>query len=154
MQLIGSVLFACLVLTSLTATAEVTVEGPLEFGIFMTEYKEFQSGERLLTQNNQSIEQTTRIPAKLGTRFGLRYELTGKSAAEAPLTLLYLTPGMITPEGVRQDKVVVTQPLAVNALQDVMAFEFTENYEVVPGEWVFMVFQNDRLLAKQTFNVQ
>jgi hypothetical protein len=154
MQLIGSVLLACLALTSLSATADVKVAGPVEFGIFKSEYKEFQPGERLLTQNNQSIERTTSIPAKLGTRFGIRYELSGKSAAEAPLTLLYLTPGVITPEGVRHDKMVVTQPLAVNALQDVMAFEFTENYEIVPGEWVFMVFQDDRLLAKQVFEVQ
>ena len=35
------------------------MEGPLGFGIF-------KPGERLLTQNNQSIERTTSIPAKLG----------------------------------------------------------------------------------------
>jgi hypothetical protein len=154
MQFIRSALITCLALASLTATAEVRVQGPVEFGIFKSEYKEFQPGERLLTQNNQTIERTTNIPAKLGTRFGIRYELSGKAATESPLTLLYLTPGLISPEGVRHDKLVVTQPLAVNAVQDVMAFEFTENYEIVPGDWVFMVFQDDRLLAKQLFVVE
>ena len=37
---------------------------------------------------------------------------------------------------------------------DLMAFEFSETYEVVPGEWRFMVFQGDRLLAEQSFEVR
>ena len=37
---------------------------------------------------------------------------------------------------------------------DLMAFEFSETYEVVPGEWHFMVFQGDRLLAEQSFEVR
>ena len=40
------------------------------------------------------------------------------------------------------------------APQDVMAFEFTEAHEVVPGEWHFMVFQDDRKLLEQRFIVR
>ena len=35
MQLIRSALLACLALASLTATADVKVQGPVEFGIFI-----------------------------------------------------------------------------------------------------------------------
>ena len=114
----------------------------------------YQPGERVLTRSNQEIERTEQIPAKLGTKFGMRYTLVGKVAEDAPLTLLYLTPGVVTPQGTRHDKFVVTQKLVPGAPQDVMAFEFTEKHEVVPGEWHFMVFQDDRKLLEQRFIVR
>ena len=136
------------------ALADVQLTGPVEYGIFQSPLQQYEPGERLLTQNSQIIEQTSVIPAQLGSRFGLRYSLSGKQAGEEPLTLLYLTPGVVTPDGRRHDKIVVQQPLAVNAVQDVMAYEFSENYEVVPGVWQFMVFQGDRLLVQQRFEVR
>ncbi|MFP5421695.1 MAG: DUF3859 domain-containing protein [Gammaproteobacteria bacterium] len=145
---------AALVLISNLAHAEVHVEGPIEYGVFASDYQDFQEGERVLTRSNQQIEQGDVIPAKLGTKFGMRYTLVGKVAEDAPLTLLYLTPGVVTPQGTRHDKFVVTQKLVPGAPQDVMAFEFTEKYEVVPGEWHFMVFQDDRKLLEQRFIVR
>lgn len=35
-----------------------------------------------------------------------------------------------------------------------MAFEFSEHNEVVPGEWHFLLFQGDRKLAEQRFEVR
>jgi hypothetical protein len=146
MTLAGSLLFCGL------ASADVHVEGAVEYGIFSTPYQDFKPGERVLTHSNQSIQATTEIPAKLGTKFGMRYTLVGKVAKGQPLTLLYLTPGVMTADGQRHDKFVVEQTLLQNSAQDLMAFEFSENYELVPGEWHFMVFQGDRLLAQQRFN--
>ena len=145
---------AALALFSCLAQAEVRVEGPVEYGVFASDYQDFQEGERVLTRSNQQIEQGDVIPAKLGTKFGMRYTLVGKVADDAPLTLLYLTPGVVTPQGTRHDKFVVTQKLVPGAPQDVMAFEFTEKHEVVPGEWHFMVFQDDRKLLEQRFIVR
>lgn len=145
---------AVLMLISSLTQAEVRVEGPVEFGVFASNYQDFQAGERVLTRSNQPIEPGEVIPAKLGTKFGLRYTLVGKSASESPLTLLYLTPGVISPDGTRHDKFVVTQKLVPDAAQDVMAFEFTEHHEVVPGEWHFLLFQDDRKLLEQRFIVR
>jgi hypothetical protein len=148
MTLAGGLLFGAF------ASADVHVSGPVEYGIFSSPYQDFKPGERVLTHSNQTIETTTQIPAKLGTKFGMRYSLAGKVANDQPLTLLYLTPGVTTADGQRHDKFVVEQTLLQNASQDLMAFEFSENYELVPGEWHFMVFQGDRLLAEQRFNVR
>jgi len=145
---------AALVMISGLTQAEVRVEGPIEYGVFASDYQDYQAGERVLTRSNQQIEPGNIIPAKLGTKFGLRYNLVGKVAADSPLTLLYLTPGVVTPQGVRHDKYVVTQKLVPGAPQDVMAFEFTETHEVVSGEWHFMVFQDDRKLVEQRFTVR
>lgn len=134
--------------------AEVQVQGPVEFGVFDSPRVDPQPGERMLLRSGQPITAAERIPARLGTRFGIRYRLTGKRAEDTPLTLLYLTPGVVTPAGVRHDKFEVTQKLLPGTEQDVMAFEFSEAHEVVPGEWRFMVFQGDRKLADQRFMVE
>ena len=143
-------LFAC----AAAVQAEVRVEGPVEYGIFTSQYQDFQAGERVLTRSNQDIQRTEQVPAKLGTKFGLRYRLVGKREGDEPLTLLYFTPGVVTPDGQRHDKFEVRQQLVAGAPQDVMAFEFSEHHEVVPGEWYFMVFQGDRKLAEQRFQVR
>jgi hypothetical protein len=148
-----SALAALMLMTGLVQ-AEVRVEGPVEYGIFASDYQDFQPGERVLSRSSQDIERTELIPAKLGTKFGMRYSLAGKAVDGAPLTLLYLTPGVTTPDGLRHDKFVVTQKLVPGAPQDVMAFEFSETHEMVPGEWHFLVFQDDRKLAEQRFIVR
>jgi hypothetical protein len=145
---------AALMLAAGLVQAEVRVEGPVEYGIFASQYQDFKPGERVLTRSKQPIERSEVIPAKLGSKFGMRYSLTGKTAGDAPLTLLYLTPGITTPDGKRHDKFVVVQELVPDAAQDVMAFELSEPHEVVAGEWHFLVFQDDRKLAEQRFQVR
>lgn len=141
-------------LASSLVMAEVRVEGPIEYGVFATQFKDPQPGERVLTRANQQIQQTEQVPAQLGTKFGVRYRLSGKTESGEPLTLMYFTPGLVGPDGRRQDKIEVMQKQAPGAEQDVMAFEFTERHEVVPGEWHFMVFQGDRKLVEQRFQVR
>ncbi|MGE4404636.1 DUF3859 domain-containing protein [Pseudomonas sp.] len=153
MQRIRVISLAGLMALAGMATADVTVEGPIEHGLFVSPQQELQPGERILSRSNQGIEPTSRIPARLGTRFGMRYSLSGKREGDTPLTLLYLTPGVMTPDGQRHDKFEVLQKLVPGAPQDVMAFEFTERHEMVPGDWHFMVFQGDRKLLEQTFQV-
>lgn len=145
---------AALMMISGLAGAEVRIEGPVEFGVFEGPKAELQSGERVLRRSNEQIQATNVVPAKLGTKFGLRYQLLGKVAEDTPLTLLYFTPGIRTADGQRHDKFEVTQKLVPGAPQDVMAYEFTESHEVVPGEWRFMVFQGDRLLTQKSFTVR
>lgn len=154
MQLTRLSAITALMLFAGLANAEVRVEGPVQYGVFEGAKAELQSGERVLRRSNENIQQTEVVPAKLGTKFGMRYQLAGKVQGDTPLTLLYLTPGIRTPDGSRHDKFEVVQQLVPNAPQDVMAYEFTETHEVVPGEWHFMVFQGDRLLAQQRFTVR
>ncbi|MGQ7958232.1 DUF3859 domain-containing protein [Pseudomonas sp. SP16.1] len=154
MQHIRMALMAGFVASAGLAQAEVRVEGPVEYGVFTSQHQNFEAGERVLTRSDQDILRTNEIPARLGTKFGLRYSLAGKHEGDTPLTLLYFTPGVVTPDGRRHDKFEVQQKLVVGAAQDVMAFEFSEHHEVVPGEWHFMVFQGDRKLAEQRFQVR
>ncbi|MGE6531712.1 DUF3859 domain-containing protein [Pseudomonas sp. NPDC077382] len=136
------------------AHAEVHVTGPIEVGVFESRYQDQQPGERVLVSGEQRILETDQIPMKIGTKFGLRYRLEGKRADDVPLTLMYFTPGVVDPNGQRHDRYEVVQKLVPDATLDVMAFEFTEPYELVAGEWRFMVFQGDRQLTEQRFEVR
>lgn len=136
------------------ACADVRVAGPVEAGVFESRYQNQQPGERVLTRSDQRILEVDQVPLKIGTKFGLRYRLEGKRADDTPLTLLYLTPGVVDPSGQRHDRYEVVQKLVPEAPTDVMAFEFTETHELVPGEWHFLVFQGDRKLAEQRFQVR
>lgn len=138
----------------LTVRAEVQVEGPIEHGVFAVEFNNPQPGERVLTRSSQPIRPVETVPARLGSKFGVRYRLSGKSESEVPLTLLYLTPGLVGPDGRRQDRIEVTQKLLPGAELDVMAYEFTEPHETKAGEWRFMVFQGERKLLEQRFEVR
>ena len=140
-------------LASGVAMADVRVEGPIEFGVFESRYQDYQPGERVLTSSTQNILPTDQVPAKLGTKFGMRYTLVGKRERH-PADPALPHPGRDHPDGVRHDKFEVIQKMAPGAPQDVMAYEFTETHEVVPGEWRFLVFQGDRLLAEKRFDVR
>lgn len=118
----SSLSVAVLGLASSLAMADVRVEGPIEYGVFTAQIKNPQPGERILARANQPIEQTTSVPARLGTKFGVRYQLAGKTEADTPLTLLYFTPGLVGPDGKRQDKIELQQKLVPGAPLDVMAF--------------------------------
>ncbi len=154
MQAFKAATLLAISLISTPLLAEVKVQGEVEYGIFQSQVQDFEPGQRVLTNQQQAIETTQVIPAKLGTKFGLRYQLAGKRKGDQPLTLLYLTPGVVTPDGQRHDKFVVQQEMAEAAVADVMAYEFSEHYEVVPGEWRFLVFQGDRKLVEQSFLVR
>ncbi|MCQ4299550.1 DUF3859 domain-containing protein [Pseudomonas songnenensis] len=146
-------LFGLLLFSGL-AGAAIEVTGPVEYGLFSNPRLDLQPGERVLGRSDPAIEQTTRVPARLGVKFGVRYRLHGKREGDMPLTLLYLTPGVVTPDGQRHDKFEVVQKLVPDSVQDVMAFEFTESHELVAGDWLFLVFQGDRKLVEQHFIVE
>ena len=145
--------FALLAITPF-AQADVQLQGQPEAGLFVTQERDAKPGERVLTRATDEIRPTTVIPARLGTRFGLRFSLSGKSASEAPISMLYFTPGVVTPDGQRHDKFEVHQKLDAATPNEVMAFEFTDEWEVVPGEWRFEVYQGDRRLLSQRFLVE
>ncbi len=75
---------------------------------------------------------------------------SGKPVNDTPL---YFTPSVVTSDGQRHDRFEGVQQQAPAAVQDVMACEFSERYEVVPGEWHFMAFLGGRKLAEQRFDV-
>jgi hypothetical protein len=103
--------------------------------------------------NIETITATEEISTAIGTKFGVRFNLGGKSRDQGRIQMLYLTPGVVDEKGYRYDKYEVLHMLDRSLSNHVMAFEITEAYEQVEGTWTFLIFEEDRLLLKQQFEL-
>lgn len=137
-----------------SAYAEMQISD-LETGLFTRPHLKLKEGERLLVGGSkETVEATKQFKAELGTKFGIRFNVTGKSLNKPNVvTMLYLTPGIVEKDGLRHDKYTVTKDLDINASSHDMAFQITETYEQVPGVWEFMIFDGDKLLVRDFFEL-
>ncbi len=139
----------------------------LEYGVFQnrvtleanetmpaSDIEEFNQ-QALSYKEREPVTETAFIPAKVGVKFGLRYQLAGPGARRpVPVKLLFLTPGLRNPESGRyMDKIEITQELNPRSRYHVMAFQFAEAWEIAPGAWHLYVFHEDRKLIHKTFTV-
>ena len=102
---------------------------------------------------SETVTPSEKISTAIGTKFGVRFNLGGKSRDQGRIQMLYLTPGVVDEKGFRHDKYEVLHVLDRSLSDHVMAFEITESYEQVPGMWTFLIFEEDRLLLKQQFEL-
>ena len=126
-----------------------------EYGIFARGTDNIEEGERVISSSVE-LEKTITIPAKLGTKFGIRYWLSRAGFVEEPtLHLIYHVPTMIHPDtGEYIDKLEILQEQSKLDYKHTMAFEFAKQYEVVPGEYRFYIFYENQKLLEQVFQVK
>lgn len=126
-----------------------------EYGIFAHGMEGFEEGDRAISSDG-ALEKTTFIPARLGTKFGIRYWLSRAGfIGEPTLHLIYHVPTMIDPNtGDYIDKIEILQEESELDYKHIMAFEFAHQYELVPGEYRFYVFYENQKLVEQVFQVE
>lgn len=125
-----------------------------EYGIFSQGLEDHKEGDRAVTAAGR-LEKTTVIPARLGVKFGVRYWLSRRGFFDKPtLHLIYHVPTMINPDtGEYIDKIEILQEASTLDYTHTMAFEFAQQYELVPGEYRFYVFYENQKLLEQVFQV-
>jgi hypothetical protein len=110
-----------------------------------------------LSRGDKVVATTTRIPACLGTRFGIMYSVVG-AADGMPVDVVevYAFPH----SGLR--KPGVTSPIYDSLFEHALLpgtdghsiwYEFDKPWELVPGEWTLEIRDGDRLLASKAFTV-
>lgn len=126
-----------------------------EYGIFSSGTDNYEEGDKSVSSNGE-LEKTTIIKAKLGTKFGVRYWLSRAGfVGEPTLHLIYIIPTMINPSTSEvMDKIEILQEESKLDYQHTMAFEFANQYELVPGEYRFYVFFENQKLLEQVFQVE
>lgn len=126
-----------------------------EYGVFSYGAENYEEGDRSVSSDGE-LEKTTVISAKLGTKFGVRYWLSRAGFTGKPtLHLIYHVPTMINPTtGEYLDKIEVLQEEAKLDYKHTMAFEFAQQYELVPGEYRFYVFFENQKLIEKVFQVE
>ena len=100
-------------------------------------------------------ENTATIPARVGTHFGFRYKIIGSAKGSAKLKIVTLIPepGIRNPNTGRttvRNEYVEAKP--IGSIQ-YTGYSFDNPWEIVLGTWTKEIWDGDRKLASQSFNV-
>lgn len=102
------------------------------------------------------VRGTTNIPARRSTRFGLRYVLEGSprgAAVEIKLVTRFPEGGLREPDSDRSRlKSEYVLPVEIGK-RNYREFHLYEDWEFVPGVWIFEFWHGDRKLGEQAFCV-
>lgn len=155
MKRLNYVLLLMLLFTQSSYADEKRTIYDFEYGIFSHGTENYEEGEKSVSSAGE-LEKTTAIKAKLGTKFGVRYWLSRASfIGEPTLHLIYHVPTMINPStGEYVDKIEILQEESKLDYKHTMAFEFANQYELVPGEYRFYVFFENQKLLEKVFQVE
>jgi Domain of unknown function (DUF3859) len=114
------------------------------------------SGTLNIVRNIEKVAETTTIPARLGTRFGIQFRVVGEpSGATVDLTMVTRFPkaGLRNPRTQQlryQSEYVVKGFIGEERHR---SFSFDEEWEMVPGSWVLEVWSGQQKLGEQAFTV-
>ncbi len=99
------------------------------------------------------LRSTTNVPARLGTRFGFRYEIIG-TPTNAPimLTMVGKHPPIKSP---KTGKLETTDTYRLRSWigKTYTSNSLDEQSDLVPGQWTFEVWYEGRKLCEQSFQV-
>ena len=133
-----------------------------EYGIYTVD-REIQGRDALginkaAASNLRHAATLRTIPAQIGTTFGFRYEVMGKPHA-APVELrqvvIFPSPGL-TPSFSSSPRSIIRDEFLLQTRIGETSYAFytlEDAFELVPGNWVFEIWQGNRRLAMQVFKV-
>ncbi len=113
-----------------------------------------QQNRRNLYERFKFIDESTRIPAVKGHRFGLRFVILGEPrGSEIEIRVFRHHPPVNNPRSQKTTTLsTYTRKIQLNFAQ-VIGYGFDEDWELVPGEHRFQVYHGPRKLLEQVFTV-
>ena len=155
-------------LTGRTQAAEPSAK-VIEYGRYLTEIKALApatgtSGGVLVSSSTKIIhvETTRRIPARAGSSYGFKYEISNLPA-DRPFVLRSVTrhPPIKQPDGTVMTKSVTDTPHEAGDVQAGKTYtkdshwHFVKGYEYefVPGTWTEQVYIDDKMVLEEKFEV-
>jgi hypothetical protein len=113
------------------------------------------SGKEKRGEEVHFIKQTDRIPARLGTSFGIRFQLTGIPDQEFELQKIVKHPPMKNSRGQMETQYFVTKRLFPKAgyVLATEGYSFDHAEELAPGIWTFEIWYHGQKLVSQSFEV-
>lgn len=138
-------------------TAKIT-----EYGVYSRGYEKIRaepnspSGFYRTDSDYKLLEQTNRIPAKMGAKFGYCFEVAGfPHDGTVSLTEAGTHPEIVRPDGKRFTGYASTVKVKVvnGRATHCGGYAFDHDFELKPGQWTFTYSAGDRQLVSQTFEV-
>lgn len=115
------------------------------------------SGEVFYAKVVRLVEKTTTVDAKIGVGFGFKFNVVGQSpSGRAQLTsiIIYPAPGVKNPTtGETTPREVIVRSPALNSPEAYAGFSFEHEWEIVTGTWIFEIWDKERKLVSQSFQV-
>jgi len=112
-------------------------------------------GTRTVMVDPTLVEATNTISANVGVHFGFRYRTFGSRGALATLKFVTLLPqpGIRDPKtGIAKTRSEYLDRVRVGETR-FKGFIFDHSWEIVTGNWTFEIWDGDRKLGSQSFNV-
>jgi hypothetical protein len=145
------------------AAADVTALSVVEVGLFRAvttgdiPSPQAVNERTALLDNVVFYSLTTKVPARLGIRFGTRFRVVGAPANQT-VTLRSIwripEPGIQKPEtGTLYRQSIAESENAIGALT-MRGYTFDAHWEIRCGEWIQEVWFGNRKLLSQTFTVE
>ena len=123
-----------------------------ELGDDVVEAPTTTTGALLDVVSTRYVANTNRIPATLGTSFGIDYAVWGAPRG-TPVTLEMRTVHslMTNPNTGRATTVSIWQWETQAGYRDGRIYTLEYDWEVVPGDWSFEIYHEGKLVEKQDF---
>lgn len=160
---VSFVLSLCFLGTAHAQTATIERIDVIDPGIYVAEVTQVKrdsdvaSGEIFYAKAAKLVEKTTTIEAKIGVGFGFKLKVVGQSPnGRANLTsiTIYPQPGVTNPKtGTTTMREEVSRTPKINNPEVYEGFSFENEWEIVTGTWTFEIWDGDRKLVSQSFQV-
>lgn len=103
------------------------------------------------------VASTNRVPAKIGVRFGMTYEIINVAAPDGQIKVTKIArhPKITKPDGTTSEGFTFAEPQWIKGGRVVgwTGYGFDHDYELAAGDWEFEMQLEGRTLLKQKFTV-
>ncbi len=107
-------------------------------------------------KNVRLLQRAERIPAKRGSRFGVRYRIIADQSnlfVNVRTVMRYPEPGLRDPKTNRLHEKTENTQLNITGAESYTGYSFDEDWEAMPGTWTIEIWHNETLMASQKFEV-
>ncbi|MCB1692617.1 MAG: DUF3859 domain-containing protein [Pseudomonadales bacterium] len=102
----------------------------------------------------KGIARTDKVPAKLGTTFGIYYTVNGpRRGTSVVVTEIFRMPQPGIPEGAEHVMQKAVKARVQTGHSQFTSFGFDTEDEIIEGDWAIEVWYRDQKLASRTFHV-
>ena len=115
------------------------------------------SGRTHVVDKVEFYARTNRVPARIGTRFGMRYVVVGSPQDQnvgVRVVWKLPAPGLRNPKTgnvYRETNEDVTKTIGYR--DSLTGYRFDDDWELVPGDWTLELWAGGRMLATRTYTV-
>lgn len=105
------------------------------------------------------VSQTTNIPCKIGTHFGVLFDVEGLKDEQFPysLTVVWKFPKLTRPDGEESSETKGRWPIdkpSTWATKEIpIGWKFEEPFELVSGTWTVEIYYAEHSILRQSFHV-